>query len=435
VRPFTLGQDGVEVEVDQARFKLPAGVPGDKMEVRLRGKAGGADPRPKLLEPSADRVPSPCPVLEECGACSLLAMAYRAQIAAKGKALKQLIKPLGCPPRKVGRLEGLDRPLGYRTKLLMPAFSAKNRRLRFGFYRPGTTRPVRAEHCPVQHPLALGLLAMVRPLLESFGVSASGPGTSGGWLHAISIRVDPPTGAAEIILCGRTPEPPGGAELVDAMGRLPGLCTLAVSAAKKRSSYPVAPPFELLRGDGHTPFTLAGKQYMLSPGTFFQTNHEGAERLLHKVTRLMPKQAGLMLDLYGGAGIFARALAGRWRKAIVVERSDEAVADLERAAAKERLKGLEVWAGAVEERAAAALRRSPDLVLLDPPRRGAKPGVISALNKTPPETLLYVACGAQAFARDAQKLTRGGFRLAAVEAVDMFPHTAHLEIVAKFERK
>lgn len=435
MRPIRLGQDGVVVAVDQDTYTIPAGVPGDKVEVKVRGKAGGVDPRPLLVEASPDRVVSPCPALEECGACSLLAMAYRTQISAKGKGLKELLQPLGCPPGRVERLTGLDRPLGYRTKLLMPAFTDRRHHLRFGFYRPGTTRPVRAEHCPVQHPLVLGLLAMIRPLLTEHGVTASGTGTSGGWLHAISIRVDPPTGAAEVILCGRSAEPPGGNDLVDALGRLPGVETLAVSVAKKRSSYPLVPPFVLLRGTGTTRFTLGERTFRLSPGTFFQTSHEGAERLLAQVEALMPDKVRLMADLYGGVGVFARALSGHWKKALVVERSPEAVADLERAARREGLKNLEVWQGAVEERAPAAMRRSPDLVLVDPPRRGCKAGVISALNKMPPPVLIYVACGVEAFARDARKLTRGAFTLKEVRAVDMFPHTAHLELVARFEAK
>ncbi len=435
VRPIYLGQDGVVVGVDEERYTISAGVPGDKMEIRVRGKSGHADSRPNLLKPSLDRVPSPCPVLEECGACTLLAMAYRTQIAAKGGCLKRILQPLGCPPGRVGRLTGLKQPLGFRTKLLMPAFTARNNTLRFGLYRPGTTRPVPAEHCPVQHPLALGLLAMIRPLLDRHGVSASGPGHTGGWLHAISIRVDPPTGAVELILCGRTPEPPGGNNLVDALGRLPGVNTLAVSSAPKRSSYPLNPPFNLLRGRGVTPFTLQGKSYALSPGTFFQTNLEGAELLLAQVEELMPSKVRFFADLYGGAGVFARALASRWEKALVVERSPEAVADLRRTAKHESLPNLDIWEGAVEDRTEAILRRKPDLVLVDPPRRGCKAAVINALNKEPPAELIYVACGVNAFVQDTRKLTQGSFVLKEVHPVDMFPHTAHLELVAKFEAK
>ena len=418
-------------------YTLSAGVPGDVMSLQVRGRAGQADPRPLLITPSRDRVSSPCPVLEVCGACTLLAMAYRAQVTAKARSLARMMRGLtgGGGKVKVGKLEGLKHPLGYRTKLLMPAFSGKGDRLRFGFYRPGTVRPVMAEHCPVQHPLCLGLLAMIRPLLQRHGVSASGVGTKGGWLHGISIRVDPPTGAVELVLCGRTEDPPGGLELIESLARLPGVRTLAVSVTPKRSSYLLTPPFKLLAGSGRTPFTLnSGSTLDLSPGTFFQTSHEGAEQLVQRVAALWPEEkVGLMLDLYGGAGLFARALAPRWKKALVVERSAEAVADLRHVCKK--LPGLDVWQGAVEDKAVAALNRTPDLVLLDPPRRGCKATVLSALSQNPPPALIYVSCGVESFIHDTQILTKGSFRLTNLEMVDMFPHTAHLELVAKFEPK
>jgi len=425
------------VQAGRDTYSLPAGVPGDEVSVLVRGNSGRADPRPRLLTPSPDRVPSPCPAHEICGACSLLAMAYRAQVSSKARSIKRMLRGMGKEMNnvRVGKLEELGGALGYRTKLLMPAFSTRNGRLQFGFYRPGTTRPVIAEHCPVQHPLALGLLAMARALLQSHDVTASVQGNKGGWLHGISIRVDPPTGAAEIVLCGRTTEPPGGQALCDSLARLPGVNTLAVSAQPKRSSYLLKPPYALLAGAKRTPFTLKnGTVLWLSPGTFFQTSHLGAELLLERVAALWPAgKVDTMADLYGGAGLFARALSSRWKKALVVERSEEAVADLKWAAKK--LPGLEAWQGSVEEQASAVLRRSPELVLLDPPRRGCKSAVLSALNKAPPPTLLYVACGVQSFLRDAKTLTNGRFRLTNLEMVDMFPHTSHLELVGRFEPK
>ena len=437
VQPITLGQDGVTVLAGRDRYTLTAGVPGDEVSVMVHGNSGRADPKPRMIRPSPDRVPASCPVHEVCGACSLMGMAYRAQVSAKARAVKRMVRGpgTGAGEARVGRLEGLERSLGYRTKLLMPAFTTRGGRLRFGFYQPGTTSPVMAEHCPVQHPLCLGLLAMVRALLQSHGVTASIQGNKGGWLHGLSIRVDPPTGAAELVLCGRTTEPPGGQELCDALARLPGVNTLAVSAQPNRSSYLLTPPYTLLAGAERTPFTLNnGTVLWLSPGAFFQTSHHGAEQLLTRVEALWPPgKAALMADLYGGAGLFARALASRWDKALVVERSPEAVADLKWAAKK--LPGLEAWQGSVEERASSVLRRSPDLVLLDPPRRGCKAAVLSALNQAPPPTVLYVACGVQSFMRDTKTLTNGAFRLTNIEMVDMFPHTSHLEMVGKFEAK
>ena len=132
--------------------------------------------------------------------------------------------------------------------------------------------------------------------------------------------MDPPTGAVELVLCGRTADPPGGVELIESLARLPGVTSLAVSVTPKRSSYLLTPPFTLLAGSGRTPFTLKGGTTLwLSPGSFFQTSHEGAQQLVDRVEAFWPVgKVKLMADLYGGAGLFARALTGRWTKALVV---------------------------------------------------------------------------------------------------------------------
>jgi len=423
VLPLEPGQEGVVVQAGGERLVLPAGVPGDRVRV-VRGAA-------TLLAPSPARVTAPCPLLERCGGCSLQAMDYRAQLAQKTDALRRALAGLGLTPNKVQEVVGLERPFGQRTKLLMAA-GGRAGVLRLGFYRRGTTELVPAEGCPVQHPRSLALLASARQLLDAYHVKPSGS-REGGWLHALGVRVDPRSGESELALSGTSPRVP--ADLVQQLVRLPSVSGVHLAVSRTRTSYPMEGPLRTLAGRPRTAFTLGDERHLLSPGTFFQTCAEGAERLLETVRGLLPGRVDLLADLYAGAGLLALGCRGRWRRAVTVEANPAAVADLRRRLEREGSGGLSVLAGRVEDRIGEVLRRGPDVALLDPPRRGCGPRVMAALCAHGPPVVLYVACGFEALLSDSRTLLGGGYRLNAAAAVDMFPHTPHLESVVRFERE
>jgi 23S rRNA (uracil1939-C5)-methyltransferase len=435
VLPFSLGQEGVTVKAGTRLLTLASGVPGDQVRVAPDRDTPGLVRLVALERPSGDRVPAPCAVLDRCGACSLQALDYQNQLQRKSQALARALRGLPGASPEVAPVQGLTPPFGYRTKLLMPAAGA-GEILRFGFYRRGTLELVPAEGCPVQHPLALGVLAMARQVLAGNDVAATRPGSQEGWLHALGIRVDPATGRAELTLSGRTARVPRGKRLVGQLNMIPGVSSVALSVNPRRSSFPLEGPPQVLAGSGRMTFSLAGQQLRLAPGTFFQTSAAGAELLVRQVLELLPPRISLLADLYGGAGTLSLAARDRWQRALVVEQSASAVSDLRHNAKAARLQGLTAVQGRVEEHIGAALRRRPEAAILDPPRKGCHPAVLKALIRHPPKTLIYVACGFDAFMRDAETLLKGGgLRLVRAGAVDMFPHTAQLEIVALFQPK
>jgi 23S rRNA (uracil-5-)-methyltransferase RumA len=430
VLPFELGQDGVSVRVGQKRLELPAGVPGDRVHVVPAAAPARGVVVERLLEPSPRRVVPPCPLLQRCGGCSLQAMDYRAQLEAKTRKLGRLLDGLGfsgAPP-----VEGLSRPFGFRTKLLMVA-GGRRGALRLGFHRAGTHELVPAEGCPVQHPRSLAVLASARQVLDAHGVEPSHTRRSGppGWLHAVGVRVDPGSGESELTLSGRTERV--DAALVEQLNRLPAVSGVHLSINPTRSSYPMEGAFSTLAGRPRTAFSLGDERFLLSPGAFFQTSAEGAERLLHLVQSLLPDRFALLADLYAGAGLLALCTRQRWRRAVTVEANPSAVEDLRRHVQRAGFTRLTALSGRVEQRIAEVLNRDPELVLLDPPRRGCAPAVIEALIETRPAVVLYVACGVDALAAQARRLVEGGYRVTGAGAVDMFPHTAHLEVVVRLE--
>lgn len=445
VLPFELGQEGLRVDIDTEsgateRVSVAAGVPGDRVRVRVTGSRREIGQLERVLEPSGSRVPAPCPLLDSCGGCSLQAMDYQAQLRVKTEQLRlglsRQLKLDRAAPQPI--VTGLgDRPFGFRTKLLMAA-AGPGGGLRLGFYRRSTLELVPAEGCPVQHPQALAVLSTVRQILDAHGVAASAAidgRRSRGWLHAIGIRVDPPTESSELILCGRSTRVPRGDTLIEQLSRVPTVRSVHLTASGERSSYPAEPPFKRLAGVRRIPFSLAGQRFSLGPGTFFQTSARGAELLAQQVLEMLPEQLGSLADLYAGSGLFALLARDRWRRAVTVESSKLAVADLRHHLRQHPVEGLSVVGDRVERCIERVLRQHVDLVLLDPPRRGCRPEVIAALLQRRPQTIIYVSCGFPALLEEGRRLVEAGYTVTAAAGVDMFPHTAHLEVVVRFEAK
>ncbi len=375
-----------------------------------------------------------CSILSRCGGCSDQSE-YAGQLARKQQKIREALSEVVAADR-VGAVRGLSHPWGYRTKLLMPALPGKRGQgPMLGFYERGTTRMVDALGCPVQHPLTLAAAAMVRQVLANSPVIATLPkGGKEGWLHGIGVRVDPSSGATELVLSGRTPKLPGGDPLARRLGELPGISSVHVTAQERRTSYLLGDDFKLLAGRRRTVFHLLGEEFHLSPGSFFQTSAEGAVLLGELVREMAPASIHNFADVYGGVGVFTRLLKDRWRRASISEIGAGAVADAKSWVKATEQTTVSVLAGRVEQTIGKVLARTPDFVLVDPPRSGCHPDVIRALGDDGPPTLLYVACGLDALARDAAGLTRAGYAIDAVEAVDMFPHTPHVETVARFVR-
>ncbi len=393
----------------------------------------GLFPRSASVILSKSSTSAVCSLLGRCGGC-VRQDAYEQQLARKRDAIVGALAPF-VDAEKIGTVRGLKRPFGYRTKLLMPAAMGRAKQgPTLGFYERGTSRLVDALGCPVQHPLTLSMAAMVRQVLAGSPVRASLPNGREGWLHGVGVRVDPQSGACEVVLCGRTPKVPGGHGVVERLASLPGLSGLHVTAQPRRTSYLLGDDFKLLSGRRRIVFHLLGEEFHLSPGAFFQTSHQGAELLGELVREKLPENIGLLADIYGGVGVFTRLLAERWNRAVIAEAGPAAVADAKSWVKGTGQKRVHVVPGSAEHTIAGVLGQGPDAAVIDPPRSGCHPSVIRALCDSGPPIILYVACSLDSLSRDTAALVAGGYRLESVDAVDMFPHTPHVETVARMVR-
>jgi 23S rRNA (uracil1939-C5)-methyltransferase len=382
---------------------VPYAIPGEEALVEIV-EDKGRYARGRLVEilaPSPHRVDSPCPHFGpgKCGGCQWQHIAYPAQLEFKAAVVGDQLARLGrLPDVSVRQTIPSPSPWHYRNHVQF-AVSDDGR---LGFVATAGRRVEPIEVCYLLHPL-------LEELFTALDLEFPG-------LVRLSLRAGVNTGDQMMIFETHDDLPPA------LESDLPVSCVLLLS-----DSTPVN-----LIGNNYITEEVAGRRFHISATSFFQVNTAAAEELAHVVGEyLAPAGDETLLDAYCGVGTFALSLADKVGHVIGIEEDASAVADALLNAAE--LANVEFIEGNVEA-LLSQLDRRIDLAVLDPPRQGCKPEALAALIELAPRRFVYVSCDPATLARDARRLTDGGYQLVEVQPVDMFPQTYHIESVALFEK-
>lgn len=415
---------------------VPLTAPGDRVRARVT-RTERRHARAEvvaLLAPGPHRTVPPCPVVEACGGCAWQQVDYATQLAWKRQVVVDALE-------RVGRLRGvpvapclgMEDPWHYRNKAAVPFARAPDGQLAVGFYRRGTHRVVDLPGgCALQHPLVNRLVAAVREEAAARGLPPYEEETGAGLLRHLVVRVGVRTREALAVLVVNGRALPGEQDLAVAlMRRVPELVGVVVNANTARTNVILGPTSRVVAGRDHVFEELGGLRFKVSARSFFQVNPVQAERLYSlalEAAGLGP--ADLVVDAYSGTGTLTLLAARRCRLAVGIEEVEDAVADARENARLNGIANVRFLAGRVEERLEGIRDggRAPDVVLLDPPRKGCAEAVLRACLALRPR-LVYVSCNPVTLARDLARLSRG-YRVGGVWLVDLFPHTAHVECVA-----
>ena len=386
-----------------------------------------------LAEPSpARRVPD-CPYYGRCGGCDFRHMSYDEELWAKRARVQDALTRIGGAEIAVEEILGAEQPLHYRNKSIYPISPAGE----VGFYRARSHQVVNVEHCLIQKPEADALAQALRDYIARFQVAPYNEATGRGLLRHLYVRTGS-TGESLVCLLVNGQRLPHEEELVAMLrAAAPKTCGVVLGENTRRGNAILGGRYRTLWGRDYLTDTLCGLELRLSVPSFYQVNHDQAQRLYEKAL----EYAGLTgrelaVDLYCGAGTITQVLARRARHVIGGEIVPEAIRDAEESARRNGVDNVEFLCGDASRLAAELRQRGlrPDVICVDPPRKGLAPDVVEAAASMEPERIVYVSCNPATQARDLALLD-GEYSVRAVQPVDMFPHTHHVENVALLVRR
>ena len=424
------------------------GLPGDVIEARITrirrnlAEAGlGA-----LITGSTERVSAPCPHVQQCGGCRYQDLDYAAQCRIKERQVRETLVHLGGiadPP--VRAITPAPESFHYRNKMEFSFHPAAEGAPVLGLHERGTFDRVFAlETCLLPSPLTVEIVRLTQRVAAERRWHAYHPRRHEGVVRYLAVRHLPITNQCAVHLVAASDEIPGLAEWARAVADLsPAVRTVTLLLNRSRANVAFGEEERVLRGDGTIVERLLGLEFEVSANAFLQTNSRQAEALYAAALEAARLAGGeQVLDLYCGTGtltlLFARAVGGG--AAVGVESAPDAVERAVRNAARNGLPKTRFVAGEARrvlrewargERPGAV---RPDIVVVDPPRAGLHPRVVARIAELTPRRVVYVSCNPATLARDLKDFAALGYPLAEVSPFDMFPHTPHIECVARLER-
>ena len=412
---------------------IPNAIAGERVKVRIETvrKTWAAGKITELLEKSPHRVNRQCPVAKLCGGCDFWHMDYEEETRLKADRVKTCLNRLA--GEKLDEVPILAAPdcRGYRNKAQYPVASKKSRAYA-GFFRAGTHDVVENSRCLILPQETDQVKDAVIDHVNQFRVPVYDETTHTGLLRHIYVRRGAVSG--QILVClavnGRTL--PHAPELVERLKKIPGFATLVLSVNTKKGNAVLGDEFITLYGPGFIEDTLCGLNFRLSPRSFYQVNHHQAQRLYETAISLAGiTKDDLVLDLYCGVGTITLAMAASAGKVMGVEVIPQAVEDARDNARRNHIENAEFLCADAGE-AALRLEESgirPDVITVDPPRKGLNAAAIEAIARMSPQRLVYISCDPATLARDLALLKAHGFRITSTTAADLFPRCAHVETV------
>jgi 23S rRNA (uracil1939-C5)-methyltransferase len=415
---------------------VPLTVPGETVRVRIESvKKNYA--RGKLLElvqAHPDRIEPVCPVYEACGSCQSQHLSYEAQLKHKRQQVADHFKRIGgMDDVLIHPVLGMSDPWRYRNKAQVP-FGERQGKVVAGFYSPGSHNIIDMESCVIQHELNDAAIRFVKAQAEELGIPIYNEQKHAGVLRHVMVRIGSNTGEMMIVLVTNGESLPKRKELVKRLVvAFPQLTSLVQNINSKRTNVILGPKNKRLWGKEVIHDTIGDVKFAISPHSFYQVNTSQTKVLYDQVLRYAALTGNeTVIDAYCGIGTIALYLAKHAKQVYGVEIVPEAIRD---AKANARLNGIthaHFAVGAAEQVMPKWLEDGikPDVVIVDPPRKGCDPMLLKTVADMRPERLVYVSCNSATLARDAKLLLERGYRVQEVQPVDMFPQTGHVECCA-----
>lgn len=433
-------------------------LPGERALVRVGHlkKQYGYASLVELLSVSSDRIAPDCVIYDECGGCQLQHLSYEAQLRVKRQ---QVVDNLV----RIGKLQvagepingqatddedqgqgiivyptlGMTDPWRYRNKAQVP-FGEEQGGLIGGFYAQGSHRIIDMEECLIQHGANDEVVARVKEIGSRLGIRAYSEETGTGLLRHVVVKVGFRTGEVMVVLVTNGTEIPRADEWIAGIREaLPAVKSICHNINVRQTNVIFGDETRVLWGSEVIYDYIGEVKFAISARSFFQVNPVQTEVLYGKALEYAALTGGeTVVDAYCGIGTISLFLAQRAGQVYGVEIVEEAIADARKNAELNGMTNVHFEAGPAEVVLPEWTRQGvrPDVIVVDPPRKGCDPALLATILELQPRRVVYVSCSASTLARDLRVLVDGGYGVAEVTPVDMFPHTVHVESVALLVR-
>ena len=382
----------------------------------------------EVIEPSSERITPDCPYFPRCGGCTYRHIRYEEELRLKKQRVQDNLSRIGGSDVTVEEILGAQDTLRYRNKAQYPV--SKDGAV--GFYRARTHEVIECEHCLLVKPEADAAAEALREYMQSCRVAGYDEKTGRGLVRHLYIRSN---AAGESLVCVLVngDKLPKEDRLVTLLRDACPKCTgIVLGTNTKKGNVILGDRYRTLWGSDRLEDTLCGKTFRLSVPSFYQVNRIQAERLYAKAIEF----AGLtgqetVLDLYCGAGTITLALSDHAKKVLGAEIVPEAIDDARENAARNGVKNAEFFCGDASDVAKKLARENlrPDVITVDPPRKGLAADAVEIIAEMQPGRVVYVSCDSATMARDVKRLADLGYTAQRACAVDMFPRADHVETV------
>lgn len=416
--------------VNGAVVFVPHAVRGEEIDLRITKvmKTSCAGEIVKIHNPSPERMEPECPYAGKCGGCAYRHLTYPEELWAKRQRVQDALTRIGGLELTVEEILGAKNPEHYRNKSQYPVGADGS----IGFFQARTHKVVPIRRCLIQTEAADRTAQAVGEWMRRYKISAYDETTGKGLVRHVCVRVNR---KGESLCCvvvngNKVPREPELAAYVTAA--VPHTVGVLLNSNTRRGNVILGDKYQTLFGRNYLMDTLCGLEFKLSMPSFYQVNRDQAEVLYGKALEF----AGLtgnetVLDLYCGIGTITLCLAKAAKRVIGAEIVPPAIRDAKENALRNHIENAEFFCGDAADIAAKlesdGLR--PDVVTVDPPRKGLAPEVIASVAAMGPEKVVYVSCDPATLGRDVKIFREFGYEAKRAAAVDMFPGTAHVETV------
>jgi len=435
-----LAFDGKAVaHVDGKVVFLDAGLPGET----VRAEVTAVKPRYnqaralEIITRSDARIPARCSHFDECGGCAWQDLVYARQLEYKRGHVVECLT-------RIGKLDGVevrevlaaDPTFFYRNKMEFSFHTVEPDGLHLGLHNRGRfDRIFDLQACHLQSELSNRVVTAIRTFAREENIPAYDVRRHIGYLRFLIVREAKRTGQSMVVVVTNVGDFPNREHLRTVLSEAGEITTIIHAQNGSRSNVANLETETVLRGPGYIEEEVLGMRFRIRAGSFFQSNTAQAERLYQcGFDLLAPSRSDRVLDLYCGTGTIGLLLAPRVAEVVGVELVPAAIEMARENSALNGITNARFVCGPVRDFLAELDTGGSefDAVILDPPRAGLHPKALKRVLNLKPPRLLYISCNPSTFARDAAALTETGYGMSAVQPVDMFPHTRHIELVALF---